>query len=479
MTRLYKSQIKKETIKINNKNTNTDTSTSTKTKMTEQQQQQQQRQSENTKNNDDATSNSTSGDDKSKEKSKEELEKEQMEAQEQLTSMGMNMHKKPKNLQQGLMNGVSNVVAGAVGGLGVAVIAPTVGYAAGSKKGGIGGGILGATAGAAVGVLGAAGFIVGGAVVGVVNVARGVAAVPQSISAPRKGKWWNEATSEWISTDLKDIQVPDNDNDLLGGIENDLDSNNNTNTPSSVGGQVVVKDMYYYNALEVESNADGSKIKRQYYLMARKYHPDKNPDDPAATEKFKLAAEAYQVLSDPDQRTKYDKVGKDSLDKTANDDQKMDASILVAFLFGSDKFNDYVGRLAASTSAMLGDTTKLSITDARILQERRVARLAMKLADRMQPWAVDGKFEETENMWRTQTVELAKASYGWEMLQVIGMAVSHGSACVIVLYLLLLIFTRSNNINLSLTLTLYLFYIVLTFLFLIVRGNCRAISGIQ
>jgi len=404
--------------------------------MEEQQQQQQQEQSANTKNNDDATSNSTSGDDISKEKSKEELEKEQMEAQEQITSMGMNMHKKPKNLQQGLMNGVSNVVAGAVGGLGVAVIAPTVGYAAGSKKGGIGGGILGATAGAAVGVLGAAGFIVGGAVVGVVNVARGVAAVPQSISAPRKGKWWNEATSKWVSTDLKDIQVPDNDNDLLGGIEDDLDSNDNMHKPSSaVGGQKVVKDMYYYDALEVESNADGSKIKRQYYLMARKYHPDKNSDDPAATEKFKLAAEAYQVLSDTDRRMMYDKVGKDALDKTANDDQKMDASILVAFLFGSDKFNDYVGRLAASTSAMLGDTTKLSIMDARILQERRVARLAMKLADRIQPWAVDGKFEKTENTWRTQTVELAKASYGWEMLQVIGMAVSsHGSVCVFEYY---------------------------------------------
>jgi hypothetical protein len=405
--------------------------------MEEQQQQQQQEQSANTKNNDDATSNSTSGDDKSKEKSKEELEKEQKEAQEQLTSMGMKMnHKKPKNLQQGLMNGVSNVVAGAVGGLGVAVIAPTVGFQAGAKKGGVGGGILGFTAGACVGVIGAAGLIVGGAAFGVVNVARGVASVPQSISAPRKGKWWNEATSEWVSTDLKNIQVPDNDNDLLGGIENDLDSNNNMHKPSSaVGGQKVVKDMYYYDALKVESNADGSKIKRQYYLMARKYHPDKNPDDPAATEKFKLAAEAYQVLSDPDRRMKYDQVGKDALDKTANDDQKMDASILVAFLFGSDKFNDYVGRLAASTSAMLGDTTKLSIMDARILQERRVARLAMKLADRIQPWAVDGKFEKTENTWRTQTVELAKASYGWEMLQVIGMAVSsHGSVCVFEYY---------------------------------------------
>mmetsp|Transcript_29064 Transcript_29064/g.32608 ORF Transcript_29064/g.32608 Transcript_29064/m.32608 type:complete len:557 (-) Transcript_29064:182-1852(-) len=357
-------------------------------------------------------------------KSKEELEKEQKEAQEQLSSI-MKMHKKPKNLQQGLMNGVSNIVAGAVGGLGVAVMAPTVGLAAGAQKGGVVGGFVGVTAGVAVGVLGAAGLIVGGAVVGAVNVARGVAAVPQSISAPKKGKWWNEITSEWISTDLTKIEVPDDDNDLLEGIENDLDSDNygdgiDLHTPP-VG---KVKDMYYYDALQVESNADGHKIKRQYYLMARKFHPDKNPGDPAAVEKFKLAAEAYQVLSDPSLRATYDKDGRDALsgDKTsANDSQKPDPSLLLAFLFGSDKFHDYVGRLATSTSAMLGDTTKLSLNDARILQERRVARLAKKLADRIQPW-VEMKFEATENNWKTQTVELVKASYGWELLQVIGMA---------------------------------------------------------
>lgn len=256
--------------------------------------------------------------------------------------------------------------------------------------------------------------------------------MPQSIQAPRKGKWWNETTSEWISTDLTKIEVPDNDDDLLGGIENDLDSgnygdNNTLHTPP-VG---KVKDMYYYDALQVESNADGHKIKRQYYLMARKFHPDKNPGDTAAVEKFKLAAEAYQVLSDPPLRAAYDQDGRDALsgDKTsANDSQKPDPSLLLAFLFGSDKFHDYVGRLATSTSAMLGDTTKLSMNDARILQERRVARLAKKLADRIQPW-IEMNFEATESTWKAQTVELVKASYGWELLQVIGMAVS--SVCAI------------------------------------------------
>lgn len=271
-------------------------------------------------------------------------------------------------------------------------------------------------------MIGAAGLLVGGAVKGAVEIKRGVEAVPASFSAPRKGKWWNEATSTWVYTDIQKIEVPDNDEDLLGGIENDLDStttNTNMHTPSEQ-----VKDTYYYEALGVQPNADAHKIKRQYYLMARKFHPDKNPGDAEAVEKFKLVAEAYQVLSDAELRAKYDKEGKDALsgDKTsANDDQKPDPSLLLAFLFGSDKFNSYVGRLATSTSAMLGDTTKLSAKDARTLQERRCSRLAMTLVNRITPW-VDMNVEETEAAWKVQAEELKKASYGWELLRVIGMA---------------------------------------------------------
>jgi len=265
--------------------------------------------------------------------------------------------------------------------------------------------------------------LVGGAVKGAVDIKRGVEAVPASISAPRQGKWWNEATSTWIYTDMQKIKVPDNDDDVLKDIENDLDGSDNmattTHTPS---GQV--KDNYYYEALGVESNADAHKIKRHYYLMARKFHPDKNPGDAAAVEKFKLVAEAYQVLSDPELRGKYDKDGRDALsgDKTStNDEQKPDPSLLLAFLFGSDKFNSYVGRLATSTSAMVGDTIKLSVNDARTLQERRCSRLAITLVNRVEPW-VDMNFKETEDTWKIHAEELKKTSYGWELLQVIGLA---------------------------------------------------------
>jgi len=330
-------------------------------------------------------------------------------------------HKKPKNLQQGLMFGASNILSGAIGGLGVAVAAPVMGAKVGAEKGGFVGGTMGLVGGAAVGVIGAAGFLVGGAVKGAVDIKRGVQAVPASISAPKEGKWWNEATSTWVYTDITKINVPENDDDLLGGIENELDgSDSNATTTNTSSG--VVKDTYYYDTLEVDPTADAHKIKRQYYLMARKFHPDKNPGDAAAAEKFKAVAEAYQVLSDPELRVKYDKDGKDALDTTSgNDDHKPDPSLLLAFLFGSDRFNTYVGRLATSTSAMLGDTTKLSVQDARMLQERRCSRLAIILANRVQPW-VDLNFKDMEDAWKVEAEELKKTSYGWELLQVIGMA---------------------------------------------------------
>lgn len=65
----------------------------------------------------------------------------------------------------------------------------------------------------------------------------------------------------------------------------------------------------YYKILGVERSATTDEIKSAYKKMAIKYHPDRNPGDKEAEEKFKQAAEAYDVLRDPDRRSRYDQFG--------------------------------------------------------------------------------------------------------------------------------------------------------------------------
>lgn len=67
----------------------------------------------------------------------------------------------------------------------------------------------------------------------------------------------------------------------------------------------------YYDILGVDRNASQDEIKKAYRKLAGKYHPDRNPDDPSAEEKFKEVGEAYEVLQDPEKRKLYDRVGKD------------------------------------------------------------------------------------------------------------------------------------------------------------------------
>ena len=70
-----------------------------------------------------------------------------------------------------------------------------------------------------------------------------------------------------------------------------------------------VADTSFYDILEVKPNATASEIKKNYYKVALKLHPDKNQNDPEASRKFQKLAQAYQVLSDPKLREKYDQNG--------------------------------------------------------------------------------------------------------------------------------------------------------------------------
>ena len=65
----------------------------------------------------------------------------------------------------------------------------------------------------------------------------------------------------------------------------------------------------YYDILGINKGASAAEIKKAYRKMAVKFHPDKNPDDKTAEDKFKEAAEAYEILSDPDKKARFDQYG--------------------------------------------------------------------------------------------------------------------------------------------------------------------------
>ena len=76
--------------------------------------------------------------------------------------------------------------------------------------------------------------------------------------------------------------------------------------------------MNYYDILEIEEDADSISIKKAYKKLAKKFHPDLNPDNvELSEEKFKQINEAYHVLIDKDERRKYDQYGSEYVPRKA------------------------------------------------------------------------------------------------------------------------------------------------------------------
>jgi molecular chaperone DnaJ len=102
----------------------------------------------------------------------------------------------------------------------------------------------------------------------------------------------------------------------------------------------------YYEVLGVGRGADETEIKKAFRRLARVLHPDTNTDDPQAEEKFKEAAEAYEVLSDPDRRRQYDAYGHEGLRSggyAPNFEGFGSVSDLFAAFFGSGGFESAFG----------------------------------------------------------------------------------------------------------------------------------------
>ncbi|MFX0084568.1 MAG: molecular chaperone DnaJ [Candidatus Hodarchaeota archaeon] len=100
----------------------------------------------------------------------------------------------------------------------------------------------------------------------------------------------------------------------------------------------------YYDVLGVSRDADIKSIKKAFRNLARKYHPDMKPDDPNAEDKFKEAAEAFEVLSDNEKRARYDRFGHEGLAGTQfSDFSGINLEDLFGGLFGGGIFDSFFG----------------------------------------------------------------------------------------------------------------------------------------
>lgn len=353
------------------------------------------------------------------------------EEQEALQEMETILNEtRPKDMCHGFVRGASCIIEGGVGAVGTLVLTPIHTAQAGSKEGGILGGAVGALGGVLAGTVGAVSVAAGGVVKGVTTAVRGVANTPEAVMAPGQGKWWNENDGEWIVTNLEDEQrwsnlQPENDDDILGEVRSMF----KTDDEDDGEGVPQVKDTYYYDALQVPTDVDESTVKRQYYILARRYSPDRSGQSEEATQKFKAIGEAYVILSNPEYRERYDKCGRDFMymkegEEVIENDltvriPMVDPIVLYGTLFGSEKFESYIGTLAAATSASVGDTPDITKTQARLLQKRRVTKLAFQLAERLKYYA-EGNLPMAKADWKTEAEYLTKSSYGTELTHTIG-----------------------------------------------------------
>ena len=89
----------------------------------------------------------------------------------------------------------------------------------------------------------------------------------------------------------------------------------------------------YYELLEVSRNASDAEIKKAYRKLAMKYHPDRNPDDSSAEEKFKEIQNAYAILSDKQKRAAYDQFGHAGVDPSMGGGRRIWQVLVVLVMF--------------------------------------------------------------------------------------------------------------------------------------------------
>ncbi|KAF9769193.1 hypothetical protein IL306_013396 [Fusarium sp. DS 682] len=164
----------------------------------------------------------------------------------------------------------------------------------------------------------------------------------------------------------------------------------------------MVVDTAYYDTLGVQPTATELEIKKAYRKMAIVHHPDKNPNDPTAHEKFQAIGEAYQVLSDSNLRAAYDKFGKDS---ARPQEGFADPAEFFSSIFGGEAFVDWIGEI----SLMKDLTATMDIT-MQEEEEAAAAEAAAAQAEEDFPGTEDAKKESLKDQEKKAEEKAAAAA---------------------------------------------------------------------
>lgn len=192
-------------------------------------------------------------------------------------------------------------------------------------------GIAGFFAGGIVGTILAIISTVSGFVNAAIQLTQGIGNTWSAMQAYAAGKIWNAADSDWCTYSMQQEA-------------------NELKSPRKKHG--TVKNLDYYEILEVSPDASSSEIKRSYYRKAKDVHPDKNPDDENAAEKFLKLHTAYQTLMDDELRSTYDTFGTSASGESSNK-PPLDPYVFFAIMFQSQLVEPFIGELAVASFADL------------------------------------------------------------------------------------------------------------------------------
>jgi hypothetical protein len=323
----------------------------------------------------------------------------------------------PSNILNGTKKGVGNLTYGIIGALGAILVMPFAGAKSGYESYGVVGAFGGTLVGVLGGVVGAVGSLLTGLFSFLYFTSLGLIRTPAAVVGLAQGKQWDKDAEEWVDYDMaaeSEVLFSLTDETFVEHVKEKKtaralysttrrqsvsttpggSSGDGAGTDSTKRVKKNVLDRTFYDVLGVEPEATSSEIKKAYYVLAKKNHPDRNPDNAEAKAAFQRIAHAYEVLGDETLRATYDSRGKAAVEGSTG----LDAAMLYTMIFGSENFETIVGELHIATQIklMLEPTKPTEIL--RFRQRLRELKCAVVLAAKLDAF-MEGDEQVRSSVW--------------------------------------------------------------------------------